>query len=109
MSDGTGLSERGHSERSPASWRRAMSVVPRRVSTVALALTIAALVTPALAHATYPGTNGLLSFTGVPPGEPLGVFTADPAGGDTPTRIFGIDEYESQAAWSPDGSKLVFL
>ncbi|HEY1595118.1 MAG TPA: hypothetical protein VGF74_06970 [Thermoleophilaceae bacterium] len=62
----------------------------------------------ATANATFPGSNGRLAFSRSE-GAPSQIFTVDP-GGLVASPLTGDAEHNNFApAWSPDGSRLVFV
>jgi len=82
---------------------------------ILLALAGAALIAALLggvppAHATVPGANGRIAFTDFTYGGTDNVFTMTPAGLNVKQLTFLTSDQggDSAAAWSPDGSTLVF-
>ena len=82
---------------------------------ILLALAGAALIAALLggvppAHATVPGGNGRIAFTDFTYGGTDNVFTMTPAGLNVKQLTFLTSDQggDSAAAWSPDGSTLVF-
>lgn len=76
------------------------------VATTALALCLLAWVAVQPAGAAFPGTNGKIVFKSVRTAGP-GLYTITPGG--TATKIPGTGGGDDQAAWSPDGSRIVFM
>lgn len=81
------------------------------VPAVAAAILIAALAGAARpAHATFPGANGRIAFTDFAYGGTSNIFTMTPAGADVKQLTFLSSDQgaDHEAAFSPDGSQLVF-
>jgi Tol biopolymer transport system component len=84
-----------------------------RALVFALAIMVAALAASLLAlvvatrsaEAAFPGTNGEIVFSSNRSAGP-GLYTITPGG--TATKIPGTSQGDSQAVWSPDGSRIVF-
>jgi tricorn protease-like protein len=71
----------------------------------AVAAAMLALAAPP-AHATFPGANGLISFSSDRSGD-FEVYTMHPDGSDL-KRLTNAPGNDGPARWSPDGSKMVF-
>jgi Tol biopolymer transport system component len=81
------------------------------VPVLAGAILVAALAGAARsAHATFPGANGRVAFTDFTYGGTDNVFTMTPDGLDVRQLTFLTSDQggDGEAAWSPDGSTLVF-
>jgi Tol biopolymer transport system component len=89
-----------------------------RLPTIGFALALAALLglmaallaPPTRAPATFPGSNGRISFDGVVPGTCCSeIFTAKPNGGE-PRRLTSTPGRSDSELpdWSPDGQKIAF-
>lgn len=76
------------------------------VAATALALCLLALVTVQPAGAAFPGKNGKIAFQSDRDG-PLEIYTINPSG-TAPTRITFRTGGHSEAAYSPDGSRIAF-
>jgi dipeptidyl aminopeptidase/acylaminoacyl peptidase len=72
------------------------------VRAAAVIATLVALAVPGVAHAAFPGTNGLIVFTSA-----KHLFTVPAAGGPW-SRLVADETRQAQAAWSPDGTRLAF-
>ena len=83
--------------------------MPGRALLVALVLLAAA---PAPAIATFPGANGKIAYSRVPPGAGAGVsddiYTIDWEGGE-PARLTTDTAADLLPAWSPDGRRLAWM
>jgi Tol biopolymer transport system component len=73
----------------------------------AFLVTAAALLVAAPAQAAFPGANGKIVFAGTDAGN-TDVYTI-PASGGGETRLTTDPAVDSDPAWSPDGTKIVFV
>jgi Tol biopolymer transport system component len=78
------------------------------IAGVMLIVALAGAASPA--HANFPGANGRIAFTDFTYGGTDNVFTMTPSGTDVKQLTFlTVDQGgDGEAAWSPDGTRLVF-
>jgi TolB protein len=76
----------------------------------AIALAIAAALSPSAAVAAFPGANGRIAFAGFPfeEGGTLDIFTVLPDGSGL-KRLTANTFVETAPAWSADGTRIVFI
>src|SRR4051794_11785659 len=74
---------------------------------VAAGIFAAALLSPVAAHATVPGANGKLAFTSTRDGN-WEIYSMNPDGSGV-ARLTNDPSYDFSAAWSPDGTKILFV
>jgi dipeptidyl aminopeptidase/acylaminoacyl peptidase len=79
--------------------------VRRALATASLAALSALAVAAGTATATPPGINGLIAFEETNSGQ---LFTMTAAGTNQSPRLTDTPEENSDAAWSPDGTKIAF-
>jgi TolB protein len=74
----------------------------------AVALAVAAALTPSAAVAAFPGGNGRIAFEGGPrPGEQYNIFSVRPDGSGL-QQLTDDREFDRAPSWSADGGHLVF-
>jgi dipeptidyl aminopeptidase/acylaminoacyl peptidase len=103
------LVDRSHPTRAASmASTKVIIVSTRRTAAMTVLLTAAVLVMsiPA-AYAAYPGHNGAIAFTRTYPHDKGDIWTMRSRGGDGQRLTHGFGA-ETQPAWSPDGSRIVF-